>query len=273
MGSSMMPLRFGAASRQLFGLFHPASPQPVQRPAVLLCPPFGQEAIRSHRVFRLLAERLAFSGVATLRFDWYGTGDSAGEDADADLAGWKCDLLIAHRQLDALVLSGRPIVWLGLRLGASVAAMTARDPIERLGKVILWSPVVDGRRWLIEQAQSHAALMRHVRGAAMRTSSSRIDQRPTEAIGFEIPAKFADQVSRIDAGALAQCAAAKVALFAASSDADIIALNNALAGGTSRQYQLINETEPINWANNEALGAAVAPATSLAHLTELATAQ
>ena len=66
--------------RRLFGLFPP--PEREGRIAVLICAPFGQEVVRSHRLFRVLSDRLARTGIAVLRFVPYGTGDSPGEDID-----------------------------------------------------------------------------------------------------------------------------------------------------------------------------------------------
>src|ERR1700755_53515 len=51
-----LPFFFGADDG-LFGMYHaPASPP---RRAVLMCPPLGQELIRTHRLYRQLAQALA----------------------------------------------------------------------------------------------------------------------------------------------------------------------------------------------------------------------
>ena len=51
----MTPVRFGAAPAGLVGMFHPAD-NGATHPAVLLLNPFGQEAIRCHRLYRVLAD-------------------------------------------------------------------------------------------------------------------------------------------------------------------------------------------------------------------------
>jgi len=66
----MTPFHFGDSSRKLFGVYHRAGTASAQAPAVLLCNPFGEEAIRAHRIYRILAERLARHGAHVLRFDW-----------------------------------------------------------------------------------------------------------------------------------------------------------------------------------------------------------
>ncbi len=88
----MQPLRFGSAGRQLAGVFHAATASRTPPASLLICNPLGQEAIRVHRLLRLLAESLARKGIATLRFDYFGSGDSDGDDAEATLDDWIASL-------------------------------------------------------------------------------------------------------------------------------------------------------------------------------------
>src|SRR5690349_2644367 len=94
-----IPLYFEADSRRLFGMFHPRPATAAPRRGVLLCNAFGREAIRAHRVFRVLAERLSRAGCDVLRFDYYATGDSAGDDGEVDFSAWPRDILAAHSEL------------------------------------------------------------------------------------------------------------------------------------------------------------------------------
>jgi len=141
----MTPMLFGPASRQLFGLFHAAERQ--NGLAVVICAPLGQEAVRSHRFFRVLADRLARSGTSTLRFDYYGSGDSPGDDTDGDLEGWRRDICIAHEELQRRT-GARRIVWLGARLGAALAVMAAKSGRCDPSRLVLWDPIIDGARYL-----------------------------------------------------------------------------------------------------------------------------
>ncbi|GAA4352184.1 hypothetical protein GCM10023165_41050 [Variovorax defluvii] len=141
----MTPMLFGPASRQLFGLYH--APERDSQLAVLICMPLGQEAVRGHRLFRVLSDRLARAGVAVLRFDYYGSGDSPGEDTDGDLEGWRRDVCTAHEELRRRA-GNRRIIWLGARLGASLAVMAAKSGRCDPTRLILWDPIVDGARYL-----------------------------------------------------------------------------------------------------------------------------
>jgi alpha/beta superfamily hydrolase len=95
----MTPFRFRGGRGALFGVLHEPEAGRPNRRAMLMCAPFGQEAIRSQRLFRVIAERLARAGCATLRFDHFGTGDSDGDERDASLAAWIADVPEADMEL------------------------------------------------------------------------------------------------------------------------------------------------------------------------------
>jgi pimeloyl-ACP methyl ester carboxylesterase len=150
----MTPLMFGPPARRLFGLYHPAEDGRPDKGAVLICPPFGQEALRSHRFFKVLADRLARAGFSVLRFDYYGTGDSPGDDVEGEFDGWASDIAAAHEELRRLSSAGAPgtpdgpgVRWLGVRLGGTLALLAAQQTRPRLERLVLWEPVVDGRRY------------------------------------------------------------------------------------------------------------------------------
>jgi len=71
------PIHFGAGSRTLFGWYHPPAKDPGAA-GVVLCNTLGNESLRAFVTLRHVAEKLAAAGVAALRFDFHGTGDSGG---------------------------------------------------------------------------------------------------------------------------------------------------------------------------------------------------
>lgn len=133
-----LPCHFGPHGG-LFGLYHPAAPG--SRTAVLLCPPLGQDLIRCHRLYRQLAHALGGQGAAALRFDYYGTGDSAGGTEDVEWPRCLADVATAADQL-RLRSGCERIVGFGARLGGSLALAAADSA--RLEELILWDPVLDG---------------------------------------------------------------------------------------------------------------------------------
>ena len=81
----MNPFYFGDSSRRLFGIYHPPKGQSPRSHGIVLCCPFGQEYMRSHRAFRQLANLLSRRGFHVFRFDYHGTGDSDGESTEASV--------------------------------------------------------------------------------------------------------------------------------------------------------------------------------------------
>lgn len=136
---SMQPFYFSAQERRLFAAMHPASGS--TRALVLMCPPLLHEHMRSYRFFAQLAGRLAAGGVACLRFDYYGTGDSEGDDADfsPDLA--LSDIACAADELRARA-GGHPLVLMGIRASAPLAFHAAAPA--GADALWLWQPICDG---------------------------------------------------------------------------------------------------------------------------------
>ena len=66
------------------------------------------------------------SGTAVLRFDYFGTGDSPGDDTDGEFEGWRRDVNTAHEELRRRV-GERNILWIGARLGATLAVLAAKS--------------------------------------------------------------------------------------------------------------------------------------------------
>lgn len=159
---SATPRWFGPPDRPLFGWFHLPDDGQARAWAVV-CPPLGYEATGTHYTLRKLSEGLAASGVAVLRFDYDGTGDSAGRrDDPCRVPAWRAS--VAHAVAAARATADLPVVLIGERMGATLAALTAADDGGIAG-LVLWDPCVKGRSFL---RQEHA-LMRIVTGVEART--------------------------------------------------------------------------------------------------------
>lgn len=143
----MTPFFFGTSSRRLFGIYTAGAAR-SQR-AVVLCHPWGQEYLHAHRSVRHLSTLLTAAGIHVLRFDYFGTGDSAGDMADADLKGWQSDIDTAIEELKDTSGAQR-IGLVGLRLGATLAAQAAARHKKDIDKLVLWDPIVKGESYLEE---------------------------------------------------------------------------------------------------------------------------
>lgn len=133
----MTPVVIPSAGGDCFAMYRPAPGA-----AVLICPPFGDEALKTARVWRELALRLGEHGLASLRFDLPGNGNSAGEPTDPDrVESWRaairaCAAWLASRH-------GGRVILFGHRFGALLAldAVGAGITVERL---VLLDPPVSG---------------------------------------------------------------------------------------------------------------------------------
>jgi pimeloyl-ACP methyl ester carboxylesterase len=146
--ASATPFWFGPKERPLFGWLHLPIDQ-VARGGVVLCPPLGIEAICVYFSYRALAERLAGLGLAVLRFDYDGTGDSSGSETDPGrVEAWLGSVTAA---VDRLADTGVGAIGLaGIRMGGLFAASEAarRGGVDAL---VLWDPCPSGRAFLREQ--------------------------------------------------------------------------------------------------------------------------
>jgi uncharacterized protein len=156
---------FGSGPRRLFGIYSPAQPTEPAGPvrAVLLCHPWGAEYQYAHRSMRHLANLLSAAGMHALRFDYYGTGDSAGEAGEAGLTDWVGDIETAIDELQDTTGETR-VSLVGLRLGAMLAAQVAAQRPLQIERLVLWDPIVDGKAYLEDMlSRSHPP-----HGATMR---------------------------------------------------------------------------------------------------------
>jgi alpha-beta hydrolase superfamily lysophospholipase len=141
-------LWFGADARPLAGRYHvPADG--LARGAIVLCQAFGVEGASAAPAMRELAERLVSQGLVVLRFDYDGTGDSAGDDLDdSRVEAWRSSIVAAVEFLRSR--GHRWIGAVGLRLGATLLEETLRDDVA-IDAAVLWDPCISGRTFLREQ--------------------------------------------------------------------------------------------------------------------------
>jgi alpha-beta hydrolase superfamily lysophospholipase len=146
-GSSNHPIYFPSGEYQLFGWLHGAANEGSADLGVVICNPFGYEALCAHRAIRVLADEIAASGLPALRFDYVGTGDSEDLRATADeIELWIGDVVAAANELRRRTGVTR-ICLLGIRLGALLAT-SASTRLDFAVDVAAIAPVVSGKKYL-----------------------------------------------------------------------------------------------------------------------------
>lgn len=261
----MTPFFFGPPERQLFGAFHAGDVARAQPVGVLLCNPFGQEAIRTHRLLRVVADRLSRTGVHVLRFDYFGTGDSAGEDEQGEIDGWSRDVLRAHEELRRLS-GASTVVWVGARLGATVALRAARRADASLRRLVLWDPVVDGPSYSQLLRTRHVERLEEVYLRHDPSWRRRLEVDPAsfldEASGFPVSAELHRQLKSLAPEDLGVPGGVGLHVIADPADAAAqqwIARLQGHAGGL-RATPL---PRALDWTEHEAMNGALVPAPAL----------
>jgi alpha/beta superfamily hydrolase len=214
----MEPFFFGPSDRQIFGIFHPPARQTVQDCGVVFCQPLAHEFYNTHRCSRQLAGALSDTGLAVLRFDYFGTGDSAGAWEEASVAQWLDDIGCAVAELRRRGYARLCLA--GLRFGATLAAVFSaeRGPADAL---VLWEPVASGESYLRELEDLHSQM---VGGTPVAHDGSH-----QELLGFEYRDRLRQEIGRIDLRANRQSVGSHVLLIESPGPPDE-GLRSALEG-------------------------------------------
>ena len=155
----MTPYFFGETQQQLFGALHLAhGSNPAGHRTAVICPPIGQEYIRSHWCLRLLARQLSRKGINVLRFDYTAMGDSAGVNEETTtIKQWHQDV---QRAIDFACekTDSKNVMLIGLRYGGAIASAVASES-SQVNSLILWEPVIDGAEYLQSLRRMHKQMI------------------------------------------------------------------------------------------------------------------
>ena len=183
---------FGETAKQLFGCLHHPTSSERRDCALVLCYPMGQEYIRSHRTFVQLASRLSSAGFPVLRFDYFGCGDSAGDFEYASIAQWVEDISTAVHEIRKRC-NPKNVCLLGLRLGGTLSMLAGSNGLDVDG-MILWNPVLNGKKFIREQYVLHKETLKNTYASRGR----KYKKGPKEFIGYPFSDDLLTDIGNID---------------------------------------------------------------------------
>jgi pimeloyl-ACP methyl ester carboxylesterase len=120
---------------------------------IVICPSIAHELVKNYRREVVLARALAALGVASVRLQYRGTGNSDGETSDLTYDSMRADVADAVRQLGELGGVDR-VAFVGSRFGALVGASAA---CQRGGAPLVFvEPVTSADRYVREGFRARA---------------------------------------------------------------------------------------------------------------------
>lgn len=145
--------------QKIFGVFHrPIVPENQKCPVVLMCHGLGGHKVGRYRMYVILSEQLSKRGIASLRIDFRGSGDSEGDFSEMTLSGEVSDALkgvdyLLHTPHLGIDTSRMGIF--GRSVGGTVAMMTA-EKARKFKSIAIWAALFDGHQWLDKWNMLHS---------------------------------------------------------------------------------------------------------------------
>ena len=159
------PITFLSGGQQVVGMFHLPEGE-GKFPAVLMLHGFTGNRTETRRIFVQVARALARVGIASLRIDFRGCGDSAGEFHEMSVSSMCADGRAALAWLAAQSgIDASRLALLGMSLGGMVASMLVGEGLD-VRAAVLWCPVTNPGRLIANRTSPERQKQISSRGVA-----------------------------------------------------------------------------------------------------------
>jgi pimeloyl-ACP methyl ester carboxylesterase len=233
----MRPEFFGEPDGPLYGVLY--SPTQESSRGVLVCPPIGQEYIRSHMALGQLGKRLNRKGFHFYKFDYAGTGDSFGDLTSTSWDTWKKNVqqaalhFVESQDLNELII-------IGMRIG-SLLVLEIVDELAKivpLKKVLLWDPPADGTKYLQNLENLQWDILK--RGDDLIPYPKGDSFGPEDQLlGYVLPQSIKDEIKKLSLEWV-KCDFKRVSIISTSPEVDS---NSDLASN----FEKIEMNSPCGW--------------------------
>lgn len=238
----------GPAEEQIFACHHRPRAEERRDTAIVFCPPLGYEYMSLHRASRQLAVELSRAGFPVLRFDYYGTGDSAGSPGDGRVERWLEDTVRAVDEARRRAETSS-VCLIGMRLGATLAWQWSRNGSGPSALVLL-DPVLSGRALV---AEMHSKMRFALRKAHVKPRSDPRADRSVEWLGYPMSPELWRSLEAVDLDPAATTCAERVLLVDSRRNRDLERFESALeAKGVEIELRREREADDL-WAWSEDL--------------------
>lgn len=194
---SIQPFFIGTGEDQRFAIMAKPNSEPVAQ--IVFVPPFCEEMNRCRNLVAEQMRMLSAKGYTCLHMDLFGTGDSGGELKDATWDMWLKDIEQAvgflQNQSDA------PIILLGIRLGALLAADFAARKPDGIKTLAFFQPVITGKTFMTQVYRQRVAFRMANQLSAETTDEIRQQLsagNPVEVAGYVYGRELTDAIDELN---------------------------------------------------------------------------
>lgn len=181
------PLQFECSGEKIAATAHVPCDGAAPVPVVIFCHGYTGNRIEQRYIFVRMARRLALAGIASLRFDYRGCGESEGLFRDHTILDYVADAIAAINAAAKLPsIDARRMGILGYSLGGCVASYAALDRAE-IKAIVLWAPVAFPWKLFFDRRPDF--LPEDAFGA---------DKTYVEYAGWEIGRKYVETLTALD---------------------------------------------------------------------------